>query len=447
MKTIRSALVVALITSWPLSAQNPARDLSGVLARALEVHPSVAAAEAATERADAALAVARSAYLPTLGVDGGVTQFQEPMLVAPLHRFDPTSVPDFDETLMRGTLGASYTLFDGGRRGADAERARAVRAGTVAGRREVEAILLERTAQAYLAVLTAREVLAAQGRREEALAAETARARRLLDEGAAPRLELLRAEAELAAVRADGEAARRGLELALATLGRLIDVAPAELRDAPFADPGLPLSDPPPALPTDPASEQALAAAPTVIQAEAAVRAADAGADAARSAWLPSVSAALGYSFFAGGGVDAVAEWQAGLQISYPLFTGGARRGAVAAAAADAARARADTRVVRERAAQSADAARTAEIEARSRVVALEAAVTGFDELARVERLALDEGAGIQSDWLRAEAGLFQARAGLADAGYSVLRARLAWARAVGRLDLDFIDSLLEMTP
>jgi outer membrane protein TolC len=103
--------------------------------------------------------------------------------------------------------------------------------------------------------------------------------------------------------------------------------------------------------------------------------------------------------------------------------------------------------VVEEQVAREADAARTAETEARGRADALEAAVDRFAELARVERLALDEGAGTQSDWLRAEAGLFQARAGLADARFDVLRARIAWAQALGLLDLDWIASLTEVTP
>ena len=76
-----------------------------------------------------------------------------------------------------------------------------------------------------------------------------------------------------------------------------------------------------------------------------------------------------------------------------------------------------------------------------------EAAVSRFAELARVERLALEEGVGMQSDWLRAEAGLFQARAGLAEARHRVLSARIAWARATGRLDLRGITELLEVAP
>ena len=52
----------------------------------------------------------------------------------------------------------------------------------------------------------------------------------------------------------------------------------------------------------------------------------------------------------------------------------------------------------------------------------------------------------MQSDWLRAEAGLLQARAGLAEARHRVVSARIAWARATGRLEMGLLNELLEGT-
>ena len=46
----------------------------------------------------------------------------------------------------------------------------------------------------------------------------------------------------------------------------------------------------------------------------------------------------------------------------------------------------------------------------------LTAAVEQWDELVRIERLALDAGAGTQRDLLDAESGRYQARAGLVEA-------------------------------
>lgn len=445
----------AALAAAPLSAQAPATppaSLADAVARALELHPSMAAAAAATRAAESMLSAARAEWWPELAVEGSAVRFQEPMLVAPLHGFDPTAVPDFDATLVRGTVAARYALFDGGRRGAQVDRAAAGLEAGHAAAADQRAELILRTADAYLALLSAREVVAAQERREEALDAEVSRARQLLDEGAAPRLELLRAEAERATVRAEGESARSRLELARATLARLVEVEPNLLASAVLHPPGMPPTPPPdlePAALVGAESEMVPGAtpAPAVARALSAAAAADADVEVARAARLPAIEAQVGYGLYAGARVDPVAEWQAGIQLRYPIFTGGARSSGIERARAEAARAHAEAQVVRDEVAQAADAARTAEVEARGQVAALESAVTRFAELTRVERLALDEGAGTQSDWLRAEAGLFQSRAALANARYAVLRARIRWARVAGRLDLDWIESLPEVTP
>lgn len=437
------AILLLGLLAHGTGAEAQVRTLRDALERAMEVHPSLERARAASDAADAAVDGARASRLPTLAVRGSGIRFQEPMLVAPLHRFDPTAVPAFDETLVQGTVGVDWTLFDGGRRSAEVLNARARAAVTDEGLREAEAALLQRTAEAYLAVVSAREVVAAQVRRESALSAERDRAARMVAEGAAPELDLLRAEAELAGAVADHAAGLQRLALALVTLERLLDLPPGAVEAASLEPPPLPPSLPDPGRIPD----QAVSGAPAVAAARGSLQAAEAELSAARSAWLPRVSAVGGYNLFAGGGVSPVAEWQGGLQLSYPLFTGGARSSAVDASQAALRQARARVDEVTEQAALEAEAARAAEAEARSRTTALEAAVDRFTELARVERLALDEGAGTQSDWLRAEAGLFEARAGLAEARHRVLSARIARARATGGLDLETLLGILEVTP
>lgn len=442
-----TALPLVLVALLPHPVDAQLRTLRDALERAVAVHPSVEAARASADAAAAGVATARADRLPGVSLRGSGIHFQEPMLVAPLHRFDPTAVPDFDETLIQGTLGVDWTLFDGGRRGAEVRRASARLAASGEEAREAEAALLQRTAEAYLTALSAREMVAAQERHQAALEAEEARAARMVAEGAAPELEHLRALAELASARSDREAVRQRLELARTTLALLLDVAPEEVQPAALTTPPVPTGtladqtrDPHTPSPGTPLP-------PSLAAAQDRLAAAEAGVEVARAAWLPRLSAVGGYNLFAGGGVSPVAEWQGGLQLSYPLFTGGGRGSAVDASRAAAREARARVRVAEEEVALAAASARAAEEEARARMAALEAAVTRYAELARVERLALDEGAGVQSDWLRAEAGLFQARAGLAQARHRVLSARIAWARATGRLSLDRIDQILEETP
>ncbi len=104
---------------------------------ALAHHPSLGAAHAAVEEAHALVRGARARRLPSLAASSRLTRFDEPMVVAPLHGFDPAAPPDFDQTLVQSRVGVAWTLFDGGERGA-AVRAAQGRAG-VAGAREEDA--------------------------------------------------------------------------------------------------------------------------------------------------------------------------------------------------------------------------------------------------------------------------------------------------------------------
>ena len=90
------------------------------------------------------------------------------------------------------------------------------------------------------------------------------------------------------------------------------------------------------------------------------------------------------------------------------------------------------------------DQAEAAVAEAEARTQALASAVARFDELARVEALALGEGSGVQADYLRALAGLHSARVALADAGRAAVVARARLARALGRLDTAWTQTQLE---
>ncbi len=101
-----------LLTGRPTTAQE--LTLREALASALASHPAVSAAAARVDGADAAASGARAQRLPSVATSATLTRFQEPMLVAPLHAFDPTNIPNFDRGLVRGEVGAQYTLFEGG---------------------------------------------------------------------------------------------------------------------------------------------------------------------------------------------------------------------------------------------------------------------------------------------------------------------------------------------
>lgn len=433
-----SVVLLAALLGSPLGRGLSAQDgdtlsLAEAARAALDSHPSVEMARQAVVAARASASEARAARLPSVALQGSVIRFQEPMVVAPFHGLDLSDPPPFDPTLVRGGATLAYTLFDGGARSGRIGRAEAVGRSTEAELAEARMDLLHRVVEAYLSVLTAREVLEAHRRRLEALEAEHDRARRFFEEGAAPRVELLRAQASLSQARAEARAAQTRLGVARRELVRVTGL-PQETVDPARLQPVAPPEPPGGDAPAD-----STLSPPEVRSAEARVAAAERTRDVARAAWLPSFEAAAGFNEYGSGQGDFTGEWQAALQVSYPVFTGGARSAAGERADAELGRAREALALTRLETRSRSDLARSALEDALARTEALEAGVRQFEEVARIEALALEAGSGVQRDLLAAQASLLGARAQLAEARNSASLAAASLARVRGELSLDWI--------
>ncbi len=424
-----------LLVALPFPARSQSLTLSEALDSALATHPSVVGARARVDGAQAALAAARAQRIPTLAGTAGLTRFEEPMVVAPLHGFDPTNPPAFNRTLIQGQLGLQYTVFDGGARGARIRGAGAVEQEAVASREDARMGVLESVTEAYLTTLAAQDVLDAATRQVTALQAEHDRARKNLEQGTAAQVEVLRANAALMDARAQAATAEAGAHLARNQLARLMGVDPVWIQDRPLTDIGV-LRAPEPSAGSE---------SPAVERARQAVEAAQARVDQESAGRLPSFHASAALVDYAAAAGTPVTEWQAGVKISWPIFTGGARSAAIRQAKANVRSARASLRLAELQDQQALDAADAAVVEADARAEALEASVRQWQEVARIEGLSLVEGSGVQSDLLRAQAGLFQARAGYARARYDAVLARVRLARAQGSLDRKWMNEALEI--
>ena len=432
----RTFLVAALL-ALPLQGargQSEALTLGDAVASALRTHPTLEVARAREESADAGLSAARAARFPGLALNANLTQFQEPMVVAPLHSFDPTNPPIFDRTLVQGRLGLQYTLFDAGQRGSRIDASGAQAEAARYGREATEMQILENVTAAYLGVLSSRAIRVAAGAQVEALRSELDRARQNVDAGTAAEVEALRAAATLQDALAQEAAAAANTGLAERTLARVMGVDPGGISGRPLAD--LTLTS------REGASETRTS--PLLAQADRTVLAAEARLGEQRAARLPRLEASAGLLDYGTATGEHVAEWQAGLQLSWPVFTGGARGAAVRRAEADLAAARGQRAEAELNVSGASDAASTALTRAQALAAALQASVTQWTEVTRIEALALETGAGVQRDLLRAQAGLFQARAGYAQARYDAMLARVRLARAAGILDSAWLDTALE---
>jgi outer membrane protein len=427
-----------------LAAQDTTR-LTIVAATELSLahYPTVAVARARVGGAEAEVRESRAARLPRLTLDASATRWELPSLAFPIHGI-PTSTGEpppggrlvFDESTYQASAFLDWTLLDFGARGAKVRASRRLEDAAGAALDSAGQELIARTAIAYLEVLSARQVLAAQDERLNALEAEVARARRLFTEGRGARVAALRAEAELARARAERAGAAGRQDVAQRDLARLVNVeavgplAAVALRDT---------------LPPDreTAVAHAREASPDLLEATRRMDAAASVADAVRAGRFPEVRLAAGIVPRASSD-EIRTEWQAGLAMNWPLYTGGERSARIAGADADRSAATEERRLVELDIAEAVDRAIAAVVEARARVVALEAAVQASDAVAETERTALEVGAGTQTDYLDALADQLREAAGLIEARHLEIAARIALVRVTGRLEPAWLEQTLE---
>jgi outer membrane protein len=438
-------VVVVLGRASPIAAQGqaPAPEpltLREVVSRALATHPARAQADAVVSRAEASRREQRAALLPSLTTEASLTRFEEPMVVRPLHGFDPRQPPVFDRTLAQANLTLGYTLFDGGARSARLERAAAQVDAALAARESSTEAVIGESVRRYAAVQTARELMAASAASVQALESERARAARLLEQGRVARVALLRADAALSSARAELTSAETELEVAERNLARHTGQERPAIQARTLERVVVSAVAPDQAE----AVRQALSANPEVQRLRAQLVATGAGEEEARAQWWPRLLLGGRYVRYGSGDGDVGGEWQSGVQLSYALFTAGARPAAQDRARAETRVAAAELAQAELRAAESVDRAHALLVSARARTTALAAGAEQSAEVARIEKLALDAGAGVQTDYVSAEAALLRARAALTEARFAEVVAWVELARALGVLTPSWIEQNVE---
>lgn len=438
-------LIASSITAGGLRAQDPPAEpdpdsapltLHQAVSEALDFYPSVRASQAVSDAAHATLGQAKSARWPEIGLAGSLTQHQEPMIVTPIHAFTPGETPAFDETLIQGGGYLSFVLFDGGARRARVGSARGEAFAAAADLGAARQTLVVAVAGAYVEVLTGREVLAAHDRQVAAIEAELDRVRQLRGVGRAALLEVLRAEAVLASAQSDRVGVAAALDMWERELARLIGEQTAgvdrrELAPVTLVEDSLPSRGS--------LIARASAANPELEAARRRQTAARALVSLARSARWPRLE--LTGSWVDRGGIDSghTAEWAAGAQIAFPLFTGGRIGQEISRAEAGARGADERIRLASTETERAVDRAVSLIEETDSRARSLETAAASSEEVVRIELLRLETETGTQTDYLDAEAALLTVRAALAQIRHARVLARIQLARALGELTPDWL--------
>ncbi len=439
-------LILILISPAMAQEQTVTTQLSLSMAveRALTVFPSIQASKANMEEAQAALGEAAAARFPLLKLNGSAIQYEEPTPVSPIHGFTPGRLPQFDETLFQGGVGLNYALFDGGNREARIRRARFQTGSADAELDATSQTLVARVVTTYLELLSKQQVLEAHDHRLTALQSELSRVQMRYDAGRAARVDVLRVQAALANAQAERVKDAESLDRAQRDLARLISSSVEEIKASRLMS--VTLSDPS-LTPRDLLKAEALQSSPAVRQARQRLASAEAGVAVARSTRWPELDLVGNYLYFNSSQGDDAAEWQAGAQLSYIIFNGGARAKEIERARATNRGASEQLRLTEIQVEQDLDRAFSGIEEARARVESLETAVSRFEEVARIEKLLRETGSGTETDYLDAEADLLTTRASLVEARHGEIAARVELARVIGQLSLSWLAKTVSDRP
>jgi outer membrane protein len=434
-------MIVSLLLTATLAAQDTTRlTLADAVKKALDTNPAVGAARAGREAAQAAVGEARAPLLPRLTASFSATQYKIGYLVYPLSGIDVRNPPIFNSTVSQGALSLGYTLFDFGGRLSRLRAARSREGRAASALDAAQAALVARVASAYLRVLSTTGVLDAQQQELAALGAEVRRVALMETQGKAAHVDVLSVAARVSRARADEVATRTQLVVAEQDLARLTGLPVAATRAANLL--GLRLADTTVAG-RDALVAQALSASPDVSQAQRAAEAAAAGAGAARAALFPQLQLNAAYVENGHSFTGYRPWWNAGLQLSYPIFAGGALRAAARENEANARGAREQLRAAQQTAEQGVEAALASVTAARASVEALATAVAQSAEVERIRQLSLQVGSGTETDYLEAEAALLSNRASLVQARHAEMGVRVELARVTGELTTEWLARVL----
>lgn len=333
MKPYRNALALLVATAATLAAAPhlpPALSLEDAFALARAQNPRLAQAGAGLEQARGLLAEARATTLPS--VDAGASYS-----LTDRDRIE-TGAGRPNNQAWSADVTASWAVYTGGRAEAEfAARRRQVDAATARTIAAENDVLLE-VGEAYLAGLLAARSIEVREETVRVLEEQLTLAQRRFDAGTGPAFDVLRAEVAAANARPPLVRARNAYRLAVDRLRSAIGAMATPGQD--LAQVRLTSNWPSPTTPgslTDSIS-RALLARPEIIAAERDLEAARDRVTLATGQRRPTVALFGGYGIFSRRSSadlgDTLDGWTSGVQVTVPIFDGGAITGRKRAALA-----------------------------------------------------------------------------------------------------------------
>lgn len=428
---------------WTVPHTAAAQAASMTLAEALnaaEAHsPAIGAAKRQREAAEARTKEAASRLYPQLSLAAGYTRHQEPNVIVPIHQVGV--FPPLDDQIYETSIQLRLPIFNGGRTGANQRVAKAGVVESNVQEDQVRIDLIEGIAQIFIlareqqdrADLIAARIRSLQRRRDEFSL--------LLNEGRVSPADTAQVTSSTEAARADSielEGKRSELTIRLGQLtGAGGRVYPTDENFAAASNAGSEGKLPAPQL------DDSVQAGPRTAKARAQVaRARALHALATRSFW-PDISGFASRAYRAGGDLDPVGEWAAGITLRLPLFEGRRRLASAKAAKASLRSAQYALKSVEETQAADRQIALERQESARVRRQYIAAAARSKSKSVAATQELYQAGRVSLSDLLVQETDLLQLQIQERGAAYAETMAILRYYAITGRLTAQNVSEIV----
>lgn len=311
--TYRRALsAFALVLSFGIPAM--ADTLNDALRLAYETNPTLILNRAALRATDETVALARSGRRPQITASGTARATNSPA-------FQGDSTDSYT-----ASLNASLTLFDGGRTRDAIEAAETAVLAARASLKNIEQSVMFSAAQAFLTVRRDQQIVALARNNVDVLQKQVQASEDRFAVGAVTRTEVSQTRARLAGAQAVLAANRGALAISVESYRAIVGTAPVNLAYPPRL-PDLPGSQ-------AAAEEIALRTNPLMVASHLSEKVAMLDLRRARNARLPSLGASASINYNDGGVFSPSDSSSIGLNLSQPIYMGGALSAAIRQAGA-----------------------------------------------------------------------------------------------------------------
>jgi len=415
-RVLRTSALAILIAAAPGLAQ--AESLKEAFEQAYVNNPNIMSAFLSVKMAAEDIALRKAGKLPqinaTLSAGGSFAATQGNYVTGHSYKL---------------ALGYNQTLFDNFKTEAQIEQARALAEVSKYALRNAEQNVLLSVATAYLNVVRDSQLVDMRANNVKFFQAQLDSSKSRLDLGEGTQIEVSQSNARLAAAVASHRAAIASLQTSQASYERWVGRKPRNLVASYNFKGALPNT-------IDDAVQSAESNNPAVLTARAAIRAAQAGTDAAQAAFGPTlnlIGSLCGVGCFnnpdQGGMTGSV-----GLSLTVPIYSGGSMGASVRKANLDQIQSEVDAMSTRDQVKESVISAWSSLQNATAQIQSAQSAVDSGQLVVDGTIQERDVGSKTTLDVLNAQADLTSAREALISASSSKLVASFALMAASGKL-------------